>query len=107
MRKKRRIALLALLMAGLLIGNGRRRPRLISSITTLDTAYLTILVDPEDAEDVENLKEKLLEMCREDQFSGIKLHTEGKQEPQTYYFRIYTSEKKLKEGTPQVTIKAP
>lgn len=103
MRKVKWGILLTILFLAIL-ENVPRRPRLISSITNKENAYLTVLVDERDAKDKEKLEEKLLKMCREDSFTGIKLQAEGKNTAKNYYIKVYTSQKALKEGKPELFI---
>ena len=68
--------------------NYPNEPKIISNITTLDTAYLTILVDKRELRNIKKLEEKLLNLCKEKQFEEINI-----------YISVYTSQKDLKEGT--------
>lgn len=74
------------------------KPQLISSITTLDSAYLTILVDKKEIRNIKKLEEKLVRMCRFDQFDEMKLQTEDKQLPEKLNISVYTSRKDLEKG---------
>ena len=105
MRKKWSIICIIGLIVGMILGNLPQKPKLISSITTMDTAYLTILVDKREAENVEKLKEKLLQMCREDSFEEMKLSTKERPLAENLCITVYTSRKDLNEGNPFVTIK--
>ena len=75
-----------------------RKPKLVSSITTMETAYLTILVDQVELFQVEKLKHKLVKMCKEDTFTEIKLHTEGKSLPKRLHISVYTGGRALRAG---------
>lgn len=68
-------------------------PKIISNITTLDTAYLTILVDKRELRNIKKLEEKLLDLCKENQFEEINI-----------YISVYTSRNDLKEGTHSMTL---
>lgn len=81
-----------------LIGGVPQRPRLVNSITTGKTAYLTVLVDERDTKDKERLEEKILKMCREDTFLGIKLKAEGKKAAEKYYIKVYIGKEALERG---------
>ena len=56
MRKKWIIFCIILVIIGVFIINRPHKPKLISNITTLDTAYMTILVDRSEAKDIKNWK---------------------------------------------------
>lgn len=74
------------------------KPQLISSITTLDSAYLTILVDKREIRNIKKLEEKLVQMCQGDKFEKIKLQTEDKKLPEKLNISVYTSRKDLEKG---------
>lgn len=89
----------------LIFVNVPHKPKLVSSITTLDTAYLTILVDKIEIKNVKKLEEKLLQMCREDSFENIKLQTSDKAMPKKLYISVYVSQYDLESGNVYMTIK--
>ena len=80
-----------------------QRPRIISSITTFDTAYLTILVDKREIKNIKKLEIKLLKMCKEDQFESIKLQTEDRDLPENLHISVYASKEDLEKGEHCVT----
>ena len=80
-----------------------QKPKLISNITTLDTAYLTILVDKREIENIKKLETKLLKMCKEDQFDSIKLQTEDRDLPENLHISVYASKEDLEKGQNCVT----
>lgn len=88
----------------LLVGNVPKRPQLVNSITSGETAYLTVLVDKRETKNSEKLEEKILKMCREDSFSGIKLRAEDKEPAKKYYIKVYRGRKALEEGKEYVII---
>ena len=77
MKKKVGIILAICLIAAVIIGKCSDKPRIVSSITTMDTAYITVLVPRWNIYNVEQLKEKLIQMCLEDEFLEIKLTSES------------------------------
>ena len=81
-----------------------KKPKLISSITTKETAYLTILVDKRDVLDVNKFREKLIQMCIEDSFEEIKLQTEEKPLEKRLFISVYTSKKDMENGNSYMTI---
>lgn len=83
--------------------NMLQRPKLVSSITTMDTAYLTILVDETKINNLEKLKKRIIELCANDGFEGIKLQTEDRTPAKKYYISVYVSENDLKEGKEYLT----
>ena len=105
MKKKWRMLGGICIILVLIFVNIPQKPRIISSITTFDTAYLTILVDKFETRNVEKLKDKILQMCREDAFENIKLQTEDKPMAQNFHISVYTSRKDLESGIPFLTIK--
>lgn len=92
------------IIVGVTFVNMPQKPKLVSSITTLDTAYLTILVNKRETKNVEKLEEKLLQMCREDDFDNIKLHTEDKPAAKKWHISVYSSQRDLEKGNRCLTI---
>lgn len=90
---------------GVAFWNIPHEPKIVSSITTMETAYLSIVVDPREVKDVEKLKEKILQMCREDSFENIKLHAEDKAMAKRLYISVYTSMNNLENGIVSLIIK--
>ena len=82
-----------------------QKPKLVSSITTFDTAYLTILVNPFDFINVEKLEKKLVFMCKEDAFENIKLYAEDKTIPRNWNITAYSCMRDLENGENGVRIK--
>ena len=80
-----------------------QKPRIISSITTFDTAYLTILVDKREIKNIKKLEIKLLKMCKEDQFESIKLQTEDRDLLENLHISVYASKEDLEKGEHCVT----
>ena len=95
MKKKVGIILAICLIAAVIIGKCSEKPRIVSSITTMDTAYITVLVPRWNIYNVEQLKEKLIQMCLEDEFLEIKLRAEDKPAAKRFYISVYTSESDL------------
>lgn len=81
-----------------------KKPKLISSITTKETAYLTILVDKRELWNVNKLKEKLIQMCIEDSFREMKLQTEERPLEKRLYISVYTSRRDMEDGKTYMTI---
>ena len=98
MRKKIWIICSICLIVGTCLLIVPRKPKLISSITTMNTAYLTILVDRVEMFNVEKLKNKLIQMCKEDAFTEIKLYTEERSLPKRLHISVYTNARALKTG---------
>lgn len=93
------------IVVGVCLWNIPKKPKLISSITTLDTAYLTILVDKNDAKNIDELEKKLLAMCKEDAFENIKLQTEDKPMAKNLHISVYVNQEDLESGNVFLTIK--
>ena len=105
MRKKWIIFCIILMAVGTIIVNRPHKPRLISNITTLDTSYMTILVDRSEAKDVKKLEEQLVQMCREDAFENIKLGTKDRPMVKRWVISVFLSKADLEKGKPYLTIK--
>jgi hypothetical protein len=105
MRKKWIIFCIILMVVGTIIVNRPHKPRLISNITTLDTSYMTILVDRSEAKDVKKLEERLVQMCREDAFENIKLGTKDRPMVKRWVISVFLSKADLEKGKPYLTIK--
>ena len=75
-----------------------QKPKLISNITTLDTAYITILVDKRELRNIKKLENELLKMCIEDTFEGMKLNTENRTRPENLHISVYAGRGDLKKG---------
>lgn len=91
------------IVIGVVFVNMKQGPKLVSSITTMDTAYLTILVHEAEITTLEKLKKRLIELCENDGFEGIKLHTEDRTPVEKYHISVYVSEKDLKQGKEYLT----
>lgn len=98
MKKSWKILIVAVMIAGALWLDIPDRPKLISSITSGDTIYLTVLVDQKETENAEKLEAKLWKMYGEDSFSGIRLQTEGKTAAKNCCMKVYRGKKALEEG---------
>ena len=70
--------------------NYSNEPKIISNITTLDTSYITILMDKRSLRNTKNLEEKVLQ--------SIKIYTKDKEFPENLYISIYAGKRNLKEG---------
>lgn len=105
MIKKWKLFLGICIIAAFFSCNLSQKPKLISSITTMDTAYLTILVNRLETKDVEQLESKILQMCKEDAFENIKLQTEDKPMAQNVHISVYASKADLENGSPFLIIK--
>jgi hypothetical protein len=105
MKRKYKILVAILVIVSIVQINIPHKPKLISNVTTLDTAYMTILVDKSEIKNIKKLEEKLLQMCREDSFDEMKLHTAEHSLAERLVFTIYVSKLDLKMGKPYITIK--
>lgn len=94
-----------LLLGLVILWSKEQKPKIVSSITTMDRAYLTILVDKRDTKNLEKLEEKILKMCREDSFEEIKLQTDDKPMAKKLHIFVYSSKKDLEKGVNFLTIK--
>ncbi len=81
-----------------------KKPKLISSITTIDTSYLTILADKAQFENDQMMEKRILEMCREDSFNNMKLNTEDRQLSENLYISVYLNQRDLENGKPYLII---
>lgn len=98
MKKMWKFLIIATVITGVLCLSFPKRPRLVSSITSGDTAYLTVMVDVRESEDTKKLEAKLWRMYREDSFAGIKLQAEGKTAAKHCFMKVYKGKKALEEG---------
>ena len=98
------ICLAALVCAVFFVKPGAE-PKLISSIVSMDTAYLTVLASKREVKDAEKFRERLLEMIREDSFREMKLWTEQRGLPQNLHISVYVTKRDLKCGSPYRIIK--
>ena len=105
MDKKKRILCVLCISCALIFAKFVQKPKLVSSITAFDTAYLTILVNPFDFINVEKLEKKLVFMCKEDAFENIKLYAEDKTIPSNWNIMVYSCMRDLKNGENGVCIK--
>ena len=105
MNKKRWIFLIICCIVCVWLVKTHQKPKIISSVTTFDTTYLTILVDRFETKDAKQLEEKLLKMCMEDTFENMKLQTEDKQLSEKLNIVVYYSHRELEKGVPYLTIK--
>jgi hypothetical protein len=105
MKGKWKFFVIILLFACLIAIGMPEKPKLISNITTLDTSYLTILVDVREIRNREKLEEKILKMCREDTFDSIKLWTDDRERTSRWNISVYSSKRELEEGNAAMIIK--
>ena len=78
--------------------NFRQQPKLVSCITTLDSGYLTILVNPVEFVNLEKMEEKITQMCRNDAFETIKLRTKEKESIKRWHITVYSSKSDMERG---------
>ncbi len=105
MARKWKIICVICIIVCVIFSNLPQKPRLISSITSFDTTYLTILIDKRETENIKKLEEKIIKMCREDLFDNMKLQTEEKPLAKRLHISVYTSKTNLEKGTPFLIIK--
>ena len=105
MDKKWGILCVLCISCALIFAKSVQKPKLVSSITVFDTAYLTILVNPFDFINVEKLEKKLVFMCKEDAFENIKLYAEDKSIPKYWHMMVYSCMQDLENGENGVCIK--
>lgn len=98
MKKKVGIILAICLIVGVIIGKCSEKPRIVSCITAMDTAYITVLVPKWDTYNVDQLKQELIQLCLEDGFAQMKLAAEDKPMAERFYISVYTSARNLDEG---------
>ncbi len=98
MKKKWSVIGFICIILTLIFVNMPQKPRMISSVTTFDTAYLTILVDKKEMLNIKKLEEKILKMCKEDLFDEMKLNTEDRSLPENLHISIYTGKSELQKG---------
>ena len=99
MSKKRIIFCTIFVIVGAFMFYRPHKPKLVSNITIVDSAYLTILVDKWETNNIKKLEEKLLQMCRDDSFENMKLYTQDRILPENLHFFVYTSRRNLHNGT--------
>ena len=79
-------------------------PKLVSCITDLDQAYLTVLVNPLEFVNLDRLEKKIVFLCVEDGFENMRLYTEGKAVPKEWHIKVYSCRNDLKMGKNGVVI---
>lgn len=105
MTKKMSLICFICIIVGMIFVNIPQKPKIISSLTVLDTSYLTILVDKFERRNPEKLEDKILQMYKDDSFENIKLQTEEKPLARKFYISVYTSKAELERGIPFLVIK--
>lgn len=105
MKQKWKILCAICIIASMITVVFPQKPKLISNITTMDTAYLTILVNRWETRNVNKLEEKILQMCREDSFENMKLYTEDRPLIRRWIISVYGSKHDLEKGNPFLIIK--
>lgn len=78
--------------------NVRKKPEIVSCVTTLDRGYLTILVNPIDFGNVKKMEEKISWMCKNDAFETIKLRSDEKEDIRYWHITVYSSKANLEKG---------
>ena len=105
MKEKWKVLAITIGFVGLMGLSMPKKPQLISNITTLDTSYLTILVDSREIGNREKLEEKLIQMCREDAFESMKLWSADRERTTRWNISVYSSKKELEYGKEVMRIK--
>ncbi len=105
MNRKRCIILIICFIVCVCLAQTYQKPKIISSVTSFDTTYLTILVSRFETKDVKRLEEKVLKMCMENTFENMKLQTADKPLSDKLDILVYRSQKALEMGEPYLTIK--
>ena len=97
-RKLVKFCIIGILVGAILV-KILHEPKLVSCITTMDHAYLTILVNPLEFVDTDKLEEKVVRMCKEDDFDNIKLQTEERAFVKRWDITVYSSKCNMQKGT--------
>ena len=85
--------------------NVRKKPELVSCVTTLDRGYLTIIVNPIEFRNVDKMEEKIVRMCKNDAFETIKLRSDEKEDIRYWHITVYSSKANLEKGNNGYIIK--
>lgn len=85
--------------------NVQQKPKIVSCITTMDTAYLTVLARGSCLEDKETVAQEIIESCRKNAFENIVLVSDKAEYPRSLYISVYKNEKQLKEGKEWMSIR--
>ena len=97
-RKLVKFCIICILVGAILV-KILHEPKLVSCITTMDHAYLTILVNPLEFVDMEKLEEKIVRMCKEDEFDNMKLQTEERAFVKQWDIMVYSSKCNMQKAT--------
>lgn len=85
--------------------NMRQKPKVVSSITTMDTIYMTVLANGRYFAAKEAVAQEVVEMCKEVAFEDIKLSAESGEEAKIFYITVYRNQWQLDAGKAWITIR--
>lgn len=105
MRKKWWTISIIFIIFWIIIVNMEQKPKVVSSITTMDTTYLTVLVNGGYFATKEAVAQEIVEMCKENAFEDIKILTRTGEDPRTFYITVYRSRRRMNEGKAWMTIR--
>ena len=103
LKKLGKICIISIIVV-VMFGRFLKQPKLVTCITTMDQAYLTILVNPLEVINVEKLEEKISWMCKNDAFETIKFRTKEREPIKCWHVTVYTSRYAMEKGVHGVTI---
>lgn len=98
MKRKWRIICIICIIVLLISLKMGQEPKLVTCITTMNKAYLTIVVNPIEFVNVEKMEEKIAWMCKNDAFETIKLRSDDKEGIKHWYIMVYSSKANLEKG---------
>ena len=101
MRKKWGIICTILVIGIVSFYNIQKKPKVVSCITTTDTAYITVLLEGKWPTDREIVARKIIEMCEKKEFAEIKFSVDK----DTYYVTVYRNRCQLNKGVEWILIK--
>lgn len=103
MRKKWGIVCAILVICGISLCSVWKKPKIVNCITTMDTAYITVLWNDRGLADKEKAAETVIELCKKNAFQELKLSEETQKNIGTYYITIYKSVRQMKRGKNWIT----
>ena len=104
MRKKLGITCTILLICLICLYEVLQKPKIVSCITTMDTAYLTVIANGHFFSDKNKFALEIVEMCKENTFDDIKLSTQSGIYPSKLYITVYRRKEQMDGGSVWMTI---
>lgn len=98
MRKKSEILCVILVICMICIYCYRQNPKIVNCITTMDTAYLTVVMRGSWFAEKEETAWKIIDMCENNGFEDIKFSIKSRENLAAFYVTVYKTTYQMDRG---------